>query len=381
MTTPLSLRTDTLPDAPYGPEHDACALILSVRKHGEGTYGTSKRALGALSHMGHRTGFVDGEGDGAGVQTDIPRQIWARNLSRSGLRSSLAVDPRFWVGHCFIPYDVDHTEVSNEMSRHLNAAGLNPLTQQPGKVHLAGELVRQPDLLNSVDVLHLRFTPSSVGGNGFAAFTTEKMDVVIEGGAQDGTAKSMSAGRVAVMKGLNHNGVRLDGNVGKSFAYGAQGGLIIVQGNADTRACIRLSGADVILGGEITEYIDDSLGVSGTRANLKGYACEYMTSGRVLIMGDPGPYAFAGMTGGVVYQHLTPELGFDLDALQRRFAKGATVMSATIEVEDTPQIQELLSHYVDALEHTDQYEAAERIRALMPDQVLKRRFVKVVANL
>jgi glutamate synthase (NADPH/NADH) large chain len=247
--------------------------------------------------------------------------------------------------------------------------------------HLAGELVRQPKLLENVDVLHLRFTPSSVGGNGFAAFNTEKMDVVIEGGAQDGTAKSMSAGRVVVMKGLNHNGIRLDGGVGKSFAYGAQGGLMIVQGNADSRACIRLSGADVIFGGEITEHIDDELGVSGTRANLKGFACEYMTSGRVLIMGDPGPYAFAGMTGGVVYQHLSPELGFDHAALQRRLAKGAKVTVAHLDEDDAPQIRELLGHYIDALEQTDQYEVAERIRTLMPDQVLTRRFVKVIPAL
>jgi glutamate synthase (NADPH/NADH) large chain len=247
--------------------------------------------------------------------------------------------------------------------------------------HLAGELVRQPELLQNVDLLHLRFTPSSVGGNGFAAFNTEKMDVIIEGGAQDGTAKSMSAGRVAVMKGLNHNGTRLDGGVGKSFAYGAQGGLMIVQGNADSRACIRLSGADVIFGGEITEYINDEFGVSGTSANLKGFACEYMTSGRVLIMGDPGPYAFAGMTGGVVYQHLSPELGFDRAALQRRLAKGAKVGIAQLEESDAPQIRELLGYYADALEQTDQYEVAERIRALMPDQVLSRRFVKVVPDL
>jgi glutamate synthase (NADPH/NADH) large chain len=191
----------------------------------------------------------------------------------------------------------------------------------------------------------------------------------------------MSAGRVAVMKGLNHNGVRLDGGVGKSFAYGAQGGLMIVQGNADSRACIRLSGADVIFGGEITEYINDEFGVSGTSANLKGFACEYMTSGRVLIMGDPGPYAFAGMTGGVVYQHLSPELGFDRAALQRRLAKGAKVGIAQLEESDAPQIRELLCYYADALEQTDQYEVAERIRALMPDQVLSRRFVKVVPDL
>jgi glutamate synthase (NADPH/NADH) large chain len=87
------------------------------------------------------------------------------------------------------------------------------------------------------------------------------------------------------------------------------------------------------------------------------------------------------MTGGVVYQHLSPELGFDRAALQRRLAKGAKVGIAQLEESDAPQIRELLGYYADALEQTDQYEVAERIRALMPDQVLSRRFVKVVPDL
>ncbi|MFP4321084.1 MAG: glutamate synthase-related protein [Anaerolineales bacterium] len=244
--------------------------------------------------------------------------------------------------------------------------------------HLAGEIMRNKDVLADFDLLHLHFTPSAIGGNGFAAFTTEKMDMLVEGGSQDGTAKSMNAGRVAIMKGLNFSGTRLDGNVGKSFAYGAQGGLIIVQGGADSRACIRLSGADVVFGGEITERIDDSLGVSGTHANLKGFACEYMTSGRVLVMGDIGPYACAGMTGGIVYQHLSPELGYDTAAVQRRLAKGANVTIKPVEADDLPQIGELLGHYINALERTDQYDIADRIRALLQPSVLNRRFVKIM---
>ena len=135
------------------------------------------------------------------------------------------------------------------------------------------------------------------------------MDVLIEGGAQDGVAKGANGGRVAVMKGLNHDGERIDGSVGKGFAYGAQGGILLVQGNADSRACVRLSGAQVVLGGEITAPVNDSLGSLGMSANLKGFACEYMTSGTVIILGDPGPYAFSGMTGGIVYQLLTPRAG------------------------------------------------------------------------
>jgi hypothetical protein len=40
--------------------------------------------------------------------------------------------------------------------------------------------------------------------------------------------------------------------------------------------------------GEITQPLNDSLGFIGIRANVKGFLCEYMTDGRVLVLGDPG---------------------------------------------------------------------------------------------
>ena len=246
--------------------------------------------------------------------------------------------------------------------------------------HLAGELARNPQQREWVDTLHLRFGPSSIAGNGAAAWITDGMDILIEGGAQDGVAKGASGGRVAVMKGLNHDGMRIDGSVGKSFAYGAQRGILIVQGNADSRACVRLSGADVVLAGEITEPIDDSAGNVATKANLKGFACEYMTSGRVLIMGDPGPYAFAGMTGGDIYQLLTPEMGFDTNVLANRIAQGAEVVIQQIDQNDSCEIQQLLGYYIEALEQTYQSDMAERIAMLCAESVIANRFVKIVAE-
>ncbi len=245
---------------------------------------------------------------------------------------------------------------------------------------LAGELARRPDLMEKIDTLHLRFGPSSLAGNGFAAWTSDQIDITIEGGAQDGAAKGASGGRVAIMKGLNHDGLRIDGSVGKSFAYGAQDGVLIVQGNADSRACVRLSGASVLFGGEITAPLDDSQGPVGSRANLKGFACEYMTSGIVVILGDPGPYAFSGMTGGVVYQFLTPEMGFDLSALERRVAYGASIHIFPLTLDDLPDLQRMLDHYCAALEQTYQYETAERMRALAQPGLLLERCVKVKAR-
>ncbi len=246
--------------------------------------------------------------------------------------------------------------------------------------HIVGALCRQPELQQRVSKIHLRFGPSSIAGNGFSAWLTDPVDIIIEGGAQDGTAKGAFGGRVAVMKGVNHDGLRVDGSVGKSFAYGAQKGVLIVQGNADSRACIRLSGADVVFGGEITRPVDETNLNSSTHANLKGFACEYMTSGRVLILGDPGPYAFSGMTGGVVYQKLTPEFGFDERLLAARVGRGAQVEILAVDSEDVLAIQTLLGYYIEALEQTYQSETAEHIRALSNEAEIRRLFVKVAPH-
>ncbi|MCX8024697.1 MAG: hypothetical protein N3A60_05805, partial [Thermanaerothrix sp.] len=126
------------PTPPFTPwdttEHDACALYMSVRKHGQSTFGTLKRALGALISMGHRTGFVNGEGDGAGVQTDIPRRLWARKLAQAGLPSYLATQPGFWVGHLFAPPGFSDAELRALVAAHFDRAGLNPLYLEPGRV-------------------------------------------------------------------------------------------------------------------------------------------------------------------------------------------------------------------------------------------------------
>jgi glutamate synthase (NADPH/NADH) large chain len=241
--------------------------------------------------------------------------------------------------------------------------------------HLSGALKRA-DFANAdmVEAVHLRFSNSAIPGNGLAAFLDNPVNVLVEGGAQDGVAKCAKGGNVIILKGLNHNGERLDGSVGKSFAYGAQGGRFIIQGNADTRACIRLSGADVIFGGEVREPLRDELGGLAARANLKGYACEYMTSGRVLVLGDPGPWMCAGMSGGVVYQRIQPEMNLTVEAIRRRIAEGATVDIFPLDERGVGDVHELLNAYIQTLELNNQAEAAQHLYTLLSrpqDQFVK----------
>ena len=116
-------------------------------------------------------------------------------------------------------------------------------------------------------------------------------------------------------EGQNRFGKRVNGSVGKSFAYGAQRGRLFVQGDADSRFCIRLSGADVVIGGEPGQPLDDSLGCVADRANIKGFAFEYMTNGRAVVLGDPGPWFCAGQTGGRVYLRVNHDWNPTRDAL------------------------------------------------------------------
>src|SRR5919112_2022332 len=212
----------------------------------------------------------------------------------------------------------------------------------------------------------LEFNGGSVAGQGLGAFNSYGVDIRIEGGAQDGVGKTMLGGTISILKGKGSKGRRLNGSVGKSFAYGAQRGRLYVQGSADSRFCIRLSGADVVLGGEPEGPIDDSRGALADRANAKGFAFEYMTSGRAVVLGDLGPWACAGMTGGRVYVRHNA-FGIDRQAIEARLGEGAQVELKELDAEALIDIDDLLHGYADELRATDQTEEADRVEALADD--------------
>jgi glutamate synthase (NADPH/NADH) large chain len=88
-----------------------------------------------------------------------------------------------------------------------------------------------------------------------------------------------------------------------------------------------------------------------------------MTSGRAVVLGDIGPWACAGMTGGRVYVRVN-EFGLDEEAIRRRLGEGALVELEDVDDEGQLDIEDLLSHYAAELRQTDQDSEAERILAL-----------------
>ena len=214
-------------------------------------------------------------------------------------------------------------------------------------------------------LVDLAFTKGAAVGSGLAAFTLDGVRVRVFGGAQDGVGKCALGGEIQVLKARNDLGDWVGGHVGKSFAYGAQRGLFLIQGNADARAGIRLSGADLVLGGEPAQPLNDRLGTLAARSNCKGFAFEYMTGGRVVVLGDPGPWLCSGMTGGVVYVRQNDDWGLDEPAVRRRLSKAAKVSLTALDESDDATVAELLGAYRDALVGSGQDEAADLLQPLI----------------
>ncbi|MDB5085057.1 MAG: glutamate synthase, partial [Bacilli bacterium] len=249
------------------------------------------------------------------------------------------------------------------------------LAKAPDRVlgaYLSGSVTRRRfrGELDSFHKAKVQFADGSVAGNGFAAYNSTGLHIRLQGGAQDGVGKGALGGKVIILKGKNKFGHYVNGSVGKGLAYGAQKGLFIIQGDADSRAGIRLSGADLIFGGEVTHPVDDSLGMIAARANIKGFAFEYMTGGRAVVMGDPGPWICSGMTGGVIYVRIQPEMGLTDSVLRRRIAKGAKVSLQKIDEPGKRDLDELLGAYHRELVRSGQLGAADRVQSLMahPEQ-------------
>lgn len=214
--------------------------------------------------------------------------------------------------------------------------------------------------------VQLKYKEGSIPGNGLGAYNSEGIEITVNGGGQDGVGKTSFGGNIHVLKAKGKNGVFINGSVGKGFGYGAQKGLLVAQGNADARAGIRLSGADLIIGGQLKKPIPEKeYGNIGNNANIKGFAFEYMTNGRGLVLGDPGPWICAGMTGGVVYTRLQPEMGLTKEAIQRRIAKGAKVSVIELSEKGKQDVSELLTTYCNLLEENSQAEEANELRKLL----------------
>jgi glutamate synthase (ferredoxin) len=132
------------------------------------------------------------------------------------------------------------------------------------------------------DTIRLHFRGSA--GQSFGAFIPPGMSLSLEGDANDYVGKGLSGGKIAVFPPREATFSAGDNIiVGNVALYGATRGEVYIRGVAGERFCVRNSGADAVVEG------------------VGDHGCEYMTGGRVVVLGATGRNFAAGMSGGVAY--------------------------------------------------------------------------------
>jgi glutamate synthase (ferredoxin) len=132
------------------------------------------------------------------------------------------------------------------------------------------------------DTIHLKFNGSA--GQSFGAFMPKGMTLELEGDANDYFGKGLSGGKIIVYPPKGSTFVPEENIIiGNVALYGATGGEIFVRGMAGERFGVRNSGVNAVV-----EAVGD-------------HGCEYMTGGRVVILGKSGRNFAAGMSGGIAY--------------------------------------------------------------------------------
>jgi glutamate synthase (NADPH/NADH) large chain len=132
------------------------------------------------------------------------------------------------------------------------------------------------------DTLHFKFTGTA--GQSFGAFNTHGVTLELEGDANDYFGKGLSGARLIVYPAQNAGFIPEENSIiGNVAFYGATSGEAFIRGKAGERFAVRNSGVKAVVEG------------------VGDHGCEYMTGGRIVILGNTGRNFAAGMSGGLAY--------------------------------------------------------------------------------
>lgn len=164
---------------------------------------------------------------------------------------------------------------------------------------------------------------SGAGGQSFGAFIPKGLTLELIGDSNDYFGKGLSGGKLIVYP---PKGVRFQADenmiIGNVALYGATSGKAYINGVAGERFCVRNSGATAVVEG------------------VGDHGCEYMTGGKVLILGKTGKNFAAGMSGGVAYV-----LDEDSD-LYLRLNKEMVSSEPVVSKYDVMEIKDMITDHV-----------------------------------
>ena len=205
----------------------------------------------------------------------------------------------------------------------------------PGEVHVhvkntdrtfgtifGSEITRRyPDGLED-DTYQVHCT--GTGGQSFGAFIPRGLTIKLLGDSNDYFGKGLSGGQLIIMP-PKESSYPAEENmiIGNVAFYGATSGRAFVSGMAGERFCVRNSGATVVVEG------------------VGDHGCEYMTGGKVVILGSTGKNFAAGMSGGIAY------VLDENNALYRNINKEMISMEDVNRKADQTELRRLIQEHVD----------------------------------
>ncbi|MDD3234034.1 MAG: glutamate synthase large subunit [Candidatus Omnitrophota bacterium] len=195
--------------------------------------------------------------------------------------------------------------------------------------------------------IHCRF--KGVAGQSFGAWLAGGVTLELEGLANDYVGKGISGGRIIIYPG-KESGYNSSDNVimGNTAFYGAISGEAYIRGMCGERFCVRNSGLHAVVEG------------------VGDHGCEYMTGGRVVILGRTGRNFAAGMSGGIAYVYdregnFPARCNMEMVELQHK-----------LDEEDVAEIKMLLSNHY-------RYTGSQAAKETIDDFASRHRhFVKVL---
>lgn len=163
------------------------------------------------------------------------------------------------------------------------------------------------------------------GGQSFGSFIPKGLTLRLEGDCNDGFGKGLSGGKLILYppESARYNASEniICGNVA---LYGATSGSAFISGIAGERFCVRNSGATAVVEG------------------VGDHGCEYMTGGRVVVLGPTGKNFAAGMSGGIAY------VLDESHSLYLRLNKDQVMTDTLTEKHDIDELRTLIEQHVAA---------------------------------
>jgi glutamate synthase (NADPH/NADH) large chain/glutamate synthase (ferredoxin) len=194
----------------------------------------------------------------------------------------------------------------------------------------------------------VRFALHGSAGQSFGAWLAPGVELTLHGDANDYTGKGLSGGTLAVRPPVGTTYAAEENViVGNTVLYGATAGKAFFRGLAGERFAVRNSGAHAVVEG------------------VGDHGCEYMTGGRVVVLGRTGRNFAAGMSGGVAYV-------LDEDGRFERRCNMELVGFDPLEPEDVDVLRALVS------EHAERTGSPVAARVLERWDDMLRHFVKVM---